>query len=86
MPEISHFFGVIIRMYFDEHEPPHFHAIYGDDEAQVGIDPIHVLRGELSSRAVSMVVEWAALHQRDLMDNWQRLRADQPTRKIQPLR
>ena len=86
MPEISRFFGVIIRMYFDEHEPPHFHAIYGDDEAQVGIDPIHVLRGELSSRAVSMVVEWAALHQRELMDNWQRLRADQPTRKIQPLR
>ena len=86
MPEISRFFGVIIRMYYDEHEPPHFHAIYGDDEAQVGIDPIHVLRGELSSRAVSMVVEWAALHQRELMDNWQRLRADQPTRKIQPLR
>ncbi len=86
MPEISRFFGVIIRMYFDEHEPPHFHAIYGDDEAQVGIDPIHVLRGELSSRAVSMVVEWAALHQRELMDNWRRLRADQPTRKIQPLR
>jgi hypothetical protein len=73
-------------MYFDEHEPPHFHAIYGDDEAQVGIDPIHVLRGELSNRAVSMVVEWAALHQRELMDNWQRLRTDQPTRKIQPLR
>ena len=73
-------------MYFDEHEPPHFHAIYGDDEALVGIDPIHVLRGELSSRAVSMVVEWAALHQRELMDNWQRLRTDEPTRKIQPLR
>jgi hypothetical protein len=86
MPEISRFFGVIIRMYFDEHEPPHFHAIYGDDEALVGIDPIHVLRGELSSRAVSMVVEWAALHQRELMDNWQRLRADEPTRRIQPLR
>ncbi len=86
MPEISRFFGVIIRMYYDEHEPPHFHAIYGDDEAQVGVDPIHVLRGELSSRTVSMIVEWAALHQRELMDNWQRLRADQPTRKIQPLR
>ena len=40
MPEISRFFGVIIRMYYDDHEPPHFHAIYGGDEAQIGIDPI----------------------------------------------
>lgn len=71
MPEISRFFGVIIRMYFDEHEPPHFHAIYSGEEAQVGIDPIHLLRGGLPHRALSMVFEWAALHQHKLMDNWQ---------------
>ena len=51
MPEISRFFGIIIRMYFDDHDPPHFHAIYGDDEAQIGIDPIKLLRGELPARA-----------------------------------
>ena len=47
MPEISRFFGIIIRMYFDDHSPPHFHAIYGGQEAQVGINPITVLRGGL---------------------------------------
>ena len=86
MPEVSRFFGIIIRMYFDEHEPPHFHAVYGDVEALVGIDPIEVLRGDLPSRAVSIVIEWAALHQRELRDNWRRLRVDQPAQKISPLR
>ncbi len=47
MPEICRFFGIIIRMYFDDHSPPHFHAIYGGQEAQVGINPITVLRGGL---------------------------------------
>ena len=85
MPEISRFFGIIIRMYFDEHSPPHFHAIYGGREAQVGIDPITVLRGGLPRRAESMVVEWAALYQRELMENWRQLRQDQSAQKIKPL-
>ncbi len=86
MPEISRFFGIIIRMYFDDHEPPHFHAIYGEDEARIGIDPVYVLSGDLPSRAVSMVLEWSALHQRELLENWRRLRADQPAKKVAPLR
>lgn len=45
MPEVSRFFGIIIRMYYDDHPPPHFHAIYGEQEVQVGIDPIVVLKG-----------------------------------------
>lgn len=85
MPEISRFFGIIIRMYFDEHLPPHFHAVYGKHEAQVGIDPIKVLEGKLPHRAVSMVVEWAALHQRELINDWEWLRTDQPVVKINPL-
>jgi len=85
MPEVSRFFGIVIRMYFDEHSPPHFHAIYGGNEAQVGIDPIIVLEGQLPRRAISMVIEWAALHQRELMNNWERLRNDQPILKIEPL-
>ncbi len=86
MPEISRFFGIVIRMYFDDHDPPHFHALYTDTEAQIGIDPIHVLRGNLPTRAVSMVLEWAALHQHKLMENWTRLRSEQPPEKIPPLR
>lgn len=85
MPEVCRFFGIIIRMYFDEHVPPHFHAIYGEYEAQVGIDPIEVLAGKLPHRATSMVIEWAALHQWKLMDNWERLQRSQPIVKIEPL-
>jgi hypothetical protein len=85
MPEVSRFFGIIIRMYFDEHNPPHFHAIYAGGEIQVGIDPIVVLEGKLSNRAISLVIEWATLHQRELMDNWRRLQNDEPTLKIEPL-
>lgn len=85
MPEVSRFFGIVIRMYFDEHLPPHFHAIYGGSEAQVGIDSIKILEGKLPHRAASMVIEWAALHQRELINNWERLRNDQPILKIRPL-
>ncbi len=86
MPEISRFFGIIIRMYYDDHSPPHFHAIYGNDEAWVTIDPIQISRGELPTRATSMVIEWAAIHQEELKENWRRLRDDQPPQKVSPLR
>lgn len=85
MPEVSRFFGIIIRMYYDDHPPPHFHAIYGEQEVQVGIDPIVVLNGQLPRRAISMVIEWAAVHQQELMRNWQRLEADRSVVRIAPL-
>lgn len=85
MPEISRFFGIVIRMYLDDHNPPHFHAFYGENEAQVGIDPISLLNGTLPNRAASMIFEWAALHQRELMQNWCRLQDDAPAERIEPL-
>lgn len=86
MPEISRFFGIIIQMYYDDHDPPHFHAIYGEHEAQVTMSPIAIYRGSLPGRATSMVIEWAALHQHALLENWQRMRADQSPLKLPPLR
>ena len=85
MPEISRFFGIVIRMYFDDHNPPHFHATYAGNEAKVGIEPIAILDGTLPNRAASMVFEWAALHQAELMQNWNRLHSAQPVEKIKPL-
>jgi len=85
MPEISRFFGIIIRMYFDDHPPPHFHAVYGKHEAQIAINPMTILRGHLPRRAKSMVLEWAALNQTELMRNWERLHNDRPAQKIEPL-
>ena len=61
MPEISRFFGMVIAMYFDDHPPPHFHVVHGDERAQVGIDPPGLLNGTLSPRALALVVEWAAI-------------------------
>ncbi len=86
MPEVSRFFGIVIQMYYDEHAPPHFHALYSGEEAQIAIEPIHVLQGDLPPRALSLVIEWAALHQRELVDNWNLARQDQKPRKIEPLR
>ncbi|NQT11200.1 MAG: DUF4160 domain-containing protein [Planctomycetes bacterium] len=85
MPEVSRFFGISIRMYFDDHNPPHFHAIYNDTEAEVGFNPIALLRGKLPRRALGMVMEWTAVHQQELLDNWELLRSDQTPRKIDPL-
>ncbi len=85
MPEVSRFFGIVIRMYFDDHEPPHFHAIYSGQEAQIGVEPIALLAGNLPSRATSMVLEWAAIHQRELLQNWERLRAGRQAEGIRPL-
>ena len=85
MPQISRFYGIVIYMYYDEHNPPHFHAIYGTTEAQIGIAPIALLRGQLSGRALALVVEWAALHQSELLENWERMRQDRSPQKIEPL-
>ena len=85
MPEVSRFFGIVIRMYFDDHNPPHFHAIYSGAECEVGIEPIAIIAGTFPNRAASLVVEWAALHQRELMENWHRLHNAEPVQKINPL-
>ena len=85
MPEICRFFGIVIRMYFLDHAPPHFHARYGDSEAQIRIEPVGLLAGHLSARALALVVEWATLHQDELRENWRRLHADEPPARIAPL-
>jgi hypothetical protein len=85
MPEVSHFFGISVRMYFDDHNPPHFHAIYAGNEVEIGVDPLTVVRGRFPRRALGMVLEWAALHQRELLNNWDLLLHDQAPSKIDPL-
>lgn len=72
-------------MFYNDHEPAHFHAIYGEHRAVVGIDPIRVLQGDLPRRAQSLVFEWAALHQHELLDNWERARRHVPLRRVEPL-
>jgi len=85
MPRVSEFFGVIIAMYFNDHNPPHFHAEYAGDEASFSIGTLEILEGELPRRARALVVEWASLHRRELLANWERARQELPLQAIEPL-
>ncbi|GMV90254.1 MAG: DUF4160 domain-containing protein [Candidatus Hydrogenedentes bacterium] len=85
MPEISRFYGIVIRMYFNEHNPPHFHAYYGDDEALIEIRSLAVLAGSLPPRAMGLVSEWATLHRQELLADWDLGQKFMPFEKIPPL-
>ena len=83
MPVLSRFYGIIIRMYFQqaEHNPPHIHALYGEDMAAVDIQTGEVLEGHLPPKALAMVREWAQIHKKDLLHMWQ----TQEFKSISPL-
>jgi hypothetical protein len=85
MPEISRFFGIIIAMYYNDHEPPHFHVRYGSERAIVAIEGLSVLEGRLSPRVLGLVVEWAAAHRAELLEDWNCSRRQEPLHKIEPL-
>jgi hypothetical protein len=85
MPEISRFLGVVITMYFNDHEPPHFHAKYGEFRAIVGIDDLRVLDGYLPPRVAGIVVEWAGTHRVALSRNWILIREEGKVERIEPL-
>jgi len=85
VPTLSVFFGIVIRMYYDDHPPPHFHAIYGEFEAHINIDTLEVIQGRLPRRALELVLDWAELHAKELRENWDRGRNHLRMRPIQPL-
>jgi hypothetical protein len=85
MPEISRFFGIIIAMYYNEHNPPHFHARYGDYKIEICIQTLAVLAGKFPPRALGLVIEWATLHQVELMADWHLARQSAELHRIAPL-
>jgi hypothetical protein len=85
MPEISRFYGIIIKMYFIDHNPPHFHAEYGGFRAEYSIRTLIVLTGKLPGRAHSLVMEWASIHKNELLENWSRAQKAENVKKIRPL-
>ena len=85
MPELSRFYGIIIRMFYGDHAPPHFHAVYLGEEVQISIEPLAVMQGSMSRRALALVLEWAALHRDELWQAWERASHNQEPSKIQPL-
>ena len=85
MPEISRFFGIIIRMFYDDHNPPHFHAEYQGNSAVFDFHG-NILKGDLSSRtATRLVREWTDLHMDELLADWNAAKQDAEIKKIPPL-
>jgi hypothetical protein len=85
MPRISAFYGIVIAMYFEDHPPPHFHARYGEHEAQIAIATGQVLQGSLPRRALRLVHEWSELHRDELLADWERAERAEPLVSIEPL-
>jgi len=85
MPEISRFFGIVVQMYYADHDPPHFHVRYAGQKALISIENLAVLRGALSCRALGLVTEWAALHREELMQDRILARAEAQLNPIAPL-
>lgn len=85
MPEISRFFGMVIQMYYNDHNPPHFHVRYGANRALVSIEQIEVFQGSLPPRALSLVKEWALLHKAELVSDWELARTEAQLLPIEPL-
>lgn len=85
MPTISMFFGIIIRMYYDDHNPPHFHTEYGDFKASFDLDG-NVLNGKLPRKQLKLVQAWTIIHQEDLEANWKLAINGEKLFKIDPLR
>ena len=85
MPTVSQFFGIVIQMFWREHAPPHFHAIYGEHEALIDIRTLEVIAGKLPKRALALAVEWALEHRADLMENWNLCQSKQAPKPISPL-
>lgn len=85
MPEISRFYGIIIRMYFEDHNPPHFHAEYQGFKAEYEIESLKLLAGTLPKRAHALVLEWASLHRAELMEDWLLAAVPASLKNIEPL-
>jgi hypothetical protein len=85
MPIVSAFYGILIYFYFDDHNPPHFHAKYNGFEALIDINTLGIISGKLPTKAHSLVIEWAIIHKEKLIKNWELAKKNQQPKKIEPL-
>ena len=85
MPTISTFYGILIQMFWDEHAPPHFHALYAEHEVLINIRTFEIIEGKLPRRALALVLEWAQSHREALLEDWELCERNQPLKKIRPL-
>jgi len=82
MPEVSRFLGIIITIYYNDHPPPHFHVRYNQQKALIDIETLSIIEGKLSPRILGLVIEWAAIHKAELLENWKLARLNTPLMPI----
>ncbi len=85
MPTISTFYGIVIQMFWRDHNPPHFHAVYGGEQIVIDIRTLEVMEGSISRRALPMLLEWALAHRTELLQDWELCQLKQHPNKIAPL-
>lgn len=85
MPTLSSFYGILIQMFFRDHAPPHFHVKYGEHKAIIDIKLLKLIEGELPRRALNLTLDWAELHQSELLKDWQLCQSMQQPNLIEPL-
>ena len=85
MPEISLFFGIRIFIYYSDHNPPHIHAKYGENDALIDIEKVSVIKGMLPSRQLKLVLAWVVMYQDELMQNWELARDGKEPNDVPPL-
>ena len=84
MPEICRFYGIIVQMFFNDHNPPHFHAVYGEYKIVININD-EVVEGFMPKRALKLVFEWMEIHKSELLENWILSQNGELPKKIEPL-
>lgn len=85
MPRISSFYGIVVWMYWNDHNPPHFHATYGDYEVLINISDLSIYAGYLPARAYGLLMEWTMLHKEKLLETWELVQQSLPFKKIEGL-
>ncbi len=85
MPEVSSFYGIKVTMYYDDHNPPHFHAEYNGNKIIVDIIKGKVIEGSFPSKQLKLILAWAVIHQEELMENWKLAGLGKPLNRIKPL-
>lgn len=85
MPVISRFFGIIISMFYGDHNPPHFHVRYNNHNAIISINDLVLLEGKLPPRVLGFVMEWASIYKNDLIEDWRLAEQLEALKPIKPL-
>ncbi len=85
MPTISVFYGILIQMFWDDHAPPHFHALYAEFEVLIDIKTLEIVKGSMPKRALALILEWASEHRKELLEDWTLCQRNQSPKKIPPL-